>query len=65
MNIPGLKRIMARRQPNSAMSSFISRIFDTNSVRTRSNIAPTPAAWAKCLKKKPIHSKQWILNSHF
>lgn len=34
VNSPGLKRTMARKQPNSVLSICISFILDTNSVRT-------------------------------
>ena len=43
---PGLKRTIARRQPSSVLSISISRIFDTSSVRIRSNIGPMPTWWA-------------------
>ena len=45
-NLPGLKSTMARRQPSSVLSMFISLILATSSVSTRSKMVPTPAWWA-------------------
>lgn len=45
--IPGLNSTMALRQASSDLSIFISLILATSSVRTLSNIRPTPAWWAE------------------
>lgn len=37
------------RHPSSVLSIFISRILETSSERTLSNIGPTPACWAEFL----------------
>lgn len=41
--LPGLNSTIALKHPNSVLSIFISRILATSSVRTRSNMVPTPA----------------------
>lgn len=47
--LPGLNKTIALKHPSSVLSIFISRIFATSSVRTRSNMVPTPAWWALLL----------------
>lgn len=47
--LPGLNSTIALKHPNSVLSIFISRILATSSVRTRSNMVPTPAWWALLL----------------
>lgn len=52
--LPGLKRTIARRHPNSVLSICMSRIFDTSSVRTLQGPSHKKRSWPSFYPNGPF-----------